>query len=214
MEYMMFGDRKFVPEKTYWRVNHDTVLWRPNLPEVFPFEPSHYSFFSRGWQLLEKSLNPNMVNTKWRNLHLGGNMGDKATAFNNRQGFEMDNDPRADFINLRNLTSPLPKQEALVCGGAILSQARVDSEYLYPEYLNANNPIPTLDYILKNKHLYFDAVTIDGGPNGTKIIRRFPQGEGERVYILLLADREIRIPLSKVTKLPYNSVFPSPYQYP
>lgn len=123
-------------------------------------------------------------------------------------------DPRADFINNRNVTSPVPKQEALVCGGAILLEKRRDANYLYPYYINTNLPIPTLEYILNNEHLYFDALSVDGGPNGTLILRRFPQGNGERVRILLLSNREIRISLNKVTKLPFSSVFPNPYLYP
>lgn len=216
MEYFELDGKRFVLEtpRQYWRVNHDITYWRPNLPEVFPFEPSHYSPFGRSWQLLEKSLNPKMVNSKWRNAHLGGNLGNKATAFNNRQGFEMVGDPRADFINGRDLTSPIPKQEDLVCGGAILLERKVDNEFLYPYYIDTNQPTPTLAFVKANPHLYFDAVTIDKDILGRIVIRRFPQGDGERVFTLLLANREIRIPLNKVSKLPLNSVFPSPYLYP
>lgn len=213
-DYFIFGDRKYVVDEDLYRVNHDPTLWRPNLPEVFPFEPSHYTVFSRYFQLLEKALNPTMTKLKWRNTHLGGNQGNDATAFNNRQGFEMSGDPRADWVNFRNTTSPPPKQEALVCGGAILRARFVDDDYLYPEYVDGNLPVPSLEWIKKRPWLYFDAVNVDGTPGGGVAIRRFAQGGGARVFILLLASKPIRIRLTKVTKLSRNSPVPSPYQYP
>ena len=199
------------PNKVYWRVRHDTTLWRPNLPEVFPFLPSHYTYFTRAHQLLEKQLNAAMTSSKWHNLHLGGNDGDKATAFNNRQGFEMEGDPRVDFVNGRNTSSPLPRQEALVCGGAILTQKYIDRDYLYPEYIDGNLPVPSKQYVEDN-FLCFDAVTVDGGPDGAIIIRKFPQGDGQRVRILLLASKPIRISLNNVERV--YPPFPSPYRHP
>jgi hypothetical protein len=179
---------------------------------VFPFEPSHYTVFGRSLQLLEKSLNPNMINSKWHGLHLGGNQGQDATAFNNRQGFEMIGDPRADYINGKDIGADNPKQEALVCGGAILREVYHDSEYLYPEYIDGNLPAPSLQYVRDRPYLYFDAVTIRSQAGGGIVIGRFPQGLGERVYILLLASKAIKIPLTKVSRV--SPPFPSPYRYP
>lgn len=212
-DLFLFGDKRYVPDEDLYRVNHDTTLWRPNLPEVFPFEPNHYTIFSKYFQLLEKSLNPTMTKLRWRNMHLGGNQGDDATALNNRQGFEMAGDPRADWVNLRNLTSPSPKQEALVMGGAILKRRYIEGEWFYPEYLDGNQSAPTLEWLRKRPWLYFDDLSVDGTPNGI-VLRRFPQGNGARVYSLLLANRPIKIHLSKVTKLNRNFPVPSPYQYP
>ena len=209
-----FSDGHIEQWPVLWRVNHDTTLWRPNLPEVQPFLPSHYTDFGRQWQLLEKQLNATMLNSKWHNLHLGGNDGNNATAFNNRQGFEMIGDPRVDFVNGKNIGAPVPKQEALACGGTILAQKYVQDNYLYCEYLDGNQPVPPLQYVLDRPWLYFDAVTIRNSTNGI-VIGRFPQGfEGARVYILLLARQPIKIHLSKVTKLQYGSAIPSPYRYP
>src|SRR5687768_13816188 len=103
-DYFDFNGQKYVVDEDLYRVNHDTTLWRPNLPEVFPFEPNHFTKFTRGYQLLEKSMNALMTNSKWRNTHLGGNNGDDATAFNNGQGYNMTGDPRCDWVNLRDLT--------------------------------------------------------------------------------------------------------------
>lgn len=211
-EYVLFGSRKYVVDEDLYRVDHDETLWRENLPEVFPFEPSHYTVFSKHYQLLEKSLNETMSKTRWRNMHLGGNAGNDATALNNRQGFEMSGDPRADWVNLRNLTSPPPKQEALVFGGAIMKKKAIVGEYFYPEYIDGNQPAPTLEWLKKRPWLYFDCLSVDGTANGI-VLRRFPQGNGARVYSLLLASKPIRIHLSKVTKLNRRLDIPSPYTY-
>lgn len=211
MEYFELNGKRFLPEtvvKQYWRVNHDQTYWRPNLPEVFPFEPNHHSFLTRGYQLLSKALNPTMTNQKWRSLYADD------TAFTNNQGFNKSGDPRADFINNLNTTNPLPKQEALTCGGAILLERKVENGFLYPYYIDATRTPPTLGYIIENPHLYFDALAVDQNSSGGIVLRRFPQGDGARVYVLFIASREIRIPLNKVTKLPLNTVFPNPYQYP
>jgi hypothetical protein len=213
----VLGNQRYVEEEDLFRVNHDKTLWRPNLPEVFPFFPNHYTPFTRGYQLLENNLNialdNAMTGSKWHNLHLGGNQGDKATAFNNRQGFEMVGDPRVDYVNGKNLGAPNPKQEALVCGGAILKMKSVDSQYLYPAYIDGNRPAPTLEWLLARPYLFFDALSVDGSPNGI-VLRKFPQGDGKRVRILLLASKPIKIALSQVTKLKRNQPEPSPYSYP
>lgn len=206
-DYFDFNGQKYVVDEDLYRVNHDSTLWRPNLPEVFPFEPNHFTRFTRGYQLLEKSLNTLMTGGKWRSLHADD------TAFNNGQGYDKSGDPRCDWVNLRDLTRPEPRQEALVCGGAVLKKRFIDNEYLYPEYIDGNQPPPTLSWLLKRPWLYFDAVTVDGTANGIAI-RRFPQGDGRRVFVLLLASKPIKIPLAQVTKLSRKIEIPSPYSYP
>ncbi len=193
------------PSRIYWRVRHDATLWRPNLPEVFPFLPSHTTAMNRNIQLLSKAINPEMSGQKWRSLY-----GD-TTAFTNHQGYGKEDDPRADFVNGLDIGAPYPKQEALVCGGAILTQKYIDGEYLYPEYINGNLPALSVQWVEDNL-MCFDAVTVDGGLGGSIIIRRFPQGDGERVRILLLASKPIKIALSNVERV--YPPFPSAYRYP
>jgi len=209
----IFNDGHVEHWPTLWRVNHDKTLWRPNLPEVFPFSPAHFTDFTRQYQLLEKQLNKSMLNSKWHNLHLGGNDGNDATAFNNHQGFEMDDDPRVDYVNGKNLGAPNPKQAALCCGGTLLAQKYIQDDWLYCEYIDGNKPAPTLKYVLDHPWLYFDAVTVRGNSSGGITIGKFPQGDGSRVYILLLAKQPIRIHLSKVSKVGYGNT-PDPYRYP
>lgn len=205
----VFSDGSVEKWPELWRVKHDATFWRPNLPEVFPFFPNHYTKFTRGFQLLEKSLNPSMTGAGFRSLH-----GD-TTAFNNRQGYGRSGDPRVDFINGTNLGAPSPAQEALCCGGAILAEKFRDANYLYPEYVDGNKPAPTTQYILDHPWLAFDALNVDWSATLRHIVlRRFSQGGGHRVRILLLANRPIKIHLSKVTKITYGGTIPSAYAYP
>lgn len=205
-DYILLGHQKYVPEEDLYRVNHDATGWRSGLPEVFPFYPNHFTEFSKDWQILSRQLNPQLTNEQWRAVYT------YQRAFTNQQGFGM-TPPRADWVNMRNLDAENPRQEALVCGGAILKRRFLDDEYLYPVYLDGNRPAPPLDWLLKRPYLFFDAVTVVKTINGI-VIRRFPQGEGDRVFILLLASRPIKIHLSKVTRLRRWTPLPSPYQYP
>lgn len=203
-----FSDGSVERYPELWRVDHDRTFWRPNLPEVFPFFPNHYTKFTRDFQLLEKSLNPFMTGAKFVSLH------GYTTAFNNKQGYGM-TVPRVDFINGTNLGAEPPYQEALVCGGAVLAEKYRDANYLYPEYIDGNKSAPTTQYILDHPWLAFDALSVDWSAQLKHIIlRRFPQGGGHRVIILLLANRPIKIHLSKVTKLTYGGTIPSAYAYP
>src|SRR3990167_3881241 len=108
-----------------WRVLHYLEYGNPlrSRPEVELFEPDHKTSFPERWQKLSYDLNTtlnplitaNMEKKKWRALYRF----DKA--FMNGTGFEESGDPRADFINRLNLTSPLPKfDKPRVCGGAFL----------------------------------------------------------------------------------------------
>jgi len=206
-DYFVFGEKVYYPEENYYRVNHDWYNWRDNLPEVNPLFPNHFVEFGRDFQLLERELNWVLSGQEWRAVHTW------QRAFNNQQGYDRPGDPRADWINMRDLTYDPPRQEVLVCGGAILKRKFIDDAYLYPEYINTNRPAPTLEWLLKRPYLFFDAVNIDWTSDGAKI-RRFPQGDGHRVFILLLASKPIRIPLSKVTQVKRSSPALSPYQFP
>jgi len=193
----------------YYRVKHDNPLTRLNLPEVFPLFPNHFCEFGKSWQLLERQLNATMTNQKWRALH-----GWK-TGFNNRNGYENPDDIRADFVNMLDILRPNPKQEALICGGAIL-RGKEEGINLIVETLNVDSEITSLNTLKPGD--YFDAVTTRYDANKNAVVGRFPQGMGERVYILLLADRthypKITFPLSMLEKLPIGQPLPSPYRYP
>ena len=206
-DYFLLGSQRYVPDEDLYRVNHDETGWRSGLPEVNPFFPNHFTDFGKDYQLLERRVNYVLNNQDWRSVHTW------QRAFNNQQGYDRLGDPRADWINLRDTDRDPPKQEALVCGGAILRRSFVDDEFLYPVYLDGNRPAPPLEWLLKRPYLFFDAVTVVKTINGI-VIRRFPQGNGNRVFILLLASRPIKIPLTKVTQLRRWTPIPSPYQYP
>jgi hypothetical protein len=193
-----------------WRYKHDPQPFtRLNLPEVNPMFPNHFVEFGEAWQRLERELNYKLADRKWRALHT------YQRAFNNYNGFEKPGDPRADFINKMDVTAAKPKQEALLCGGAIFP-GYTEGALLVIETLNSEGPVPTLTDL--KQWQYLDAVSIDEDIYHNGIIRRFPQGGGERVFILLLANRnrypKIYVPLANVEKLDMTKPLPDPYRYP
>jgi len=201
-----------------WRYKHDPKPFtRLNKPEVNPMFPNHFVEFGEAWQRLERELNYKITDRKkWRALHT------HERAFNNYNGFEKPGYPRADFINKMDITAAKPKQEALLCGGAIFP-GYTEGALLVIETLNSEGPVPTLADL--KPWQYFDAVSIDEDIYHNGIIRRFPQGGGERVFILLLANRnrypKIYVPLANVEKLDLSAdeagmtkPLPDPYRYP
>lgn len=107
-----------------WKVMHDLELGKVRqvvidygaaLPEVFPMLPNHFVPWGKPWQLLEYEVNDWMTKRDWMKLHTG------ARFANNRNGFGMSGDPRANYVTGENLGKPDPKQEALFCGGAVIT---------------------------------------------------------------------------------------------
>lgn len=190
-----------------WRVRHDIELgplWRPRLPEVFPFFPNHFTPFPEAWQRLSFAMNPHLTPERWTSVY------SNARAFTNGNGYGDDTDPRANYITGENLTCALPKVECLTCGGALLA-GRVEGINFVPETLNGRLAPPSLEWLLARPWLYFHAVTVD--QNGTP--RMFPQGDMKPVLIPFIADRNrypvITISLSKLEKLDMSQPLPSPY---
>ncbi len=188
--------------KIFFRVLHEVELGgsRRSMPEVFPLFDNHFTPLTLDLQFLWKAINPGMTKAKWRAL-LG-----YQRAFTNNQGFGMSGDPRADFVNGLDLGAPLPKQEALVCGGALLSMKALDEEWLYPEYIDGHNGAPRAEWVMSRPWLRFTAVNIrSSGQPGL-----FPPGM-ENAQVLLLAYKPIRISRSKVVRW-RESVPPDPYR--
>lgn len=207
--------KRYVPEREpvappvlppLFRVLHDKELgelWRPNLPEVHPLFDQHFTPFTESWQRLSYEMNT-LTKNKWTAVY------SFERAFTNSNGFGKPGDPRRNYIKMEDLQEPLPKVEALVCGGAVLT-GKVSGDYLYVETLNGRNPAPSLDWLLERPWLYFDAITVDS--NGTP--RRFPQADGRQVLIPLVADRnrypDVLIPLRKLQKWT-GPGWPDPYK--
>lgn len=188
-----------------YRVKHDAELgplWRSNVPEVFPLMPEDATPFTKEWQLLSFALNPGMTGDHWRAVY-----GD-TTAFCNGTGFN-GAIPRADFVNNRDLTAPLPRlDKPRACGGAILTGVE-DGTDLIVKTLDGNSPPPPLAEILLRPWLYFAATTVKSDGS----IGRFPQGNGATVWVPLVASTQVTIPLSNLEKLPVNAWpnLPDPY---
>lgn len=203
-EYFLLGERKFVPQvRQFYRVKHDIEMgapWRPGLPEVHPMINNNYTPLTRSWQLVSKNMNSYLHPLKWRQVYTHQRF---ITNFN---GFERPGDPRADFVNMLDTDMPLPKQENLVCGGAILCGIE-QGDWLEVETLNGRDGPPPLEVIMSAPWLYFHAVTV--AANGTP--RLFPQGDGRPILIPLLSFNKAYFPMGKLHKWPLGQALPNPY---
>jgi hypothetical protein len=204
----IFGKETLPPtqDRAFFRVLHDVEMgpvWRKRLPEVHPLFDSHFTPFTEAWQRLSYRMNT-LTKDKWTALY------GYQRAFTNNNGFRNPDDPRRNYITGEDLREGLPKVEALVCGGALLTGS-VSGSNLVVETLNGRGIPPVLEKLMDSPWLYFHAVTVDG--DGTP--RRFPQADGRPVLIPLIADRNrypvVTIPLSKLQR--WNSAeLPDPYR--
>lgn len=167
-----------------WRCLHMAEGGYPNplnMPEVRPSANARPILFTRDMQLLSFELanrvNPLIGGKQWAGVY--GNW----TAFTNGNGFGNDADPRADYVNGVNLSSPLPKlMKAIICGGMFLTGI-VDGGNLVcvpgVHGIDANGPMPSVDEVLR-RHWYFHAVTLHKTPES---LGHFPQGLGGPVLV-------------------------------
>jgi hypothetical protein len=182
-------------QSVYYRVMHDAELpagiWRGGLPEVFPLN-DELTPFTQSWQLLSFEMNqPGMDGDKWRSLYAWNR------AFTNGQGFNNDADPHRDFVNMRDLTAPMPAwDKTRVCGGATIRGIE-QPPYLIVDILDGFAPAPTWAELKLKPWLFFHAV------NSTQAgITKFPQRGGLPVLVPLVGSGVARIPLSNLQKVP------------
>ena len=187
-------------EPMFWRVKHDQELqgiFRPNLPEVNLFEPNHVVKMTKEiqemcYELLKhgmKNSTDEEVKKAYRRVYHWDR------AFNNFNGYEREGDPRADFINSRDLDSELPKfDKPRVCGGAKIKGWLSDAWEGWLKVSTLRGAVP-VDVLVSNPHLFFEAVS--SGKN----IAQFPQGHDEPVYIPLITGEDVYFPLWKLKQV-------------
>lgn len=184
---------------TLWRVRHDveTVAgnWRAGLPEIFRLYPLHDVPLSESAQRLWRNMNPLMTDKKWSAV-LGNGI-----AFTNRSGFP----GHHNYILNEDITKPDPYfDQARICGGATVIEKYRDGDRIYIESIDVRKPLPTVEQVFE-KHLFFDA-TLAGSWIG-----RFPQGDGERVYVPLLTAMDGVYLLEESLQLWTGADYPNPY---
>jgi hypothetical protein len=179
---------------TYYRVLHDVEtprgIWRAGDPEVFVLNGER-TYFNQAWQELAYALNPGMTKAHFASLYAYNR------AFTNGNGFGDDADPRADYINRVNLSSPLPAfDKTRVCGGATLRGIE-DPPNLIVNILDGDAAPPTLAELLSQPWLFFHAVntTLNG-------ITRFPQNDTRPCLVPLFGSGVASIPLAALQKVP------------
>ena len=102
------------------------------MPAVAPADQQDGFYFTEDMQLLSWVLmfanNLVITKDKWRIVYKHD------IAFTNYQGFDMPNDPRADFVNKRDTAKELPKlMKGIVCSGSFIQgEAIGDKLWVYP----------------------------------------------------------------------------------
>lgn len=167
-------------------IRYDRAKARYSIPEVVRLQPEQGKVKlteARQWLIydLNRRLNPHIstVDAKraFRSL-LQWNR-----AYTNGSGFNDESDPRADYINGIDLDCELPElHQLLVCGGASMVATHRSGDRIYLETIDGsrNGATPSVDYVLKNPHLYHFCVSIPGWedyekPRPLDPIEPFPQ---------------------------------------
>lgn len=160
------------------------------MPVVRPSYNAPPILFTKEMQRLSyemNSYNPYFTKDKWRKVYAF------STAFTNENGFDEPNDPRADFVNNVDLTSPLPKlMKAIVCGGMFI-RGSVENKLLVCKPgvsgIDVSKPLPSIAEVFA-RNWYFAATT--GGLGG---VYNFPQGSGNPVYIPYFLSETVTYPI-------------------
>lgn len=156
--------------------------------------------FTREMQLLSYALNrhnPAFTGDKWRSVYWTDR------AFTNGNGFDEPGDPRADFVNNRDVNDPLPAlMKAIICGGSFYRGDVVGNELVCRpgvHAIDARRAMPSVEQVLAN-NWYFVATT-----GGDRVISNFPQGDGRPVLIPYFLTQPTPYPLSWF--VPWNETF-------
>lgn len=143
----------------FYRVKHDIEyrgVWRAGMPEVHPLIDQHHSPFQKWAQLLSFKLNTWFANRKdlWRKIY------DYKFAWANNQGFRMLFDPRADFVNMLNITKALPRVEALLGGGSLCIGEK-KGDWVFVKGLHFATPV-SYEYVLAHPEYWVRGVAASG----------------------------------------------------
>ena len=217
------------PEPTvfqWYKVKHDKELfysgnvdnvtrwdWRLFDPEVQLMYPLHKvemypAMQIMMWKLIKRGapgLGEDLSKKRYRVIYQ-----DDVT-FCNRTGYEhLFGVQRSDYVNMRDLSLSLPAlDKPRLLGGALVRGQVSGDNLLIHNYIDANKPLPSIDQIIAER-LYFDAVFV-----GKYEAIRYEQGDGEPIFVPIVANRPVSIPLYKLKKLPmgYDITTHNPYVY-
>lgn len=91
---------------------------------------------------------------------------------------------------------------ALVCSGAVLKQVRIENGFVWVESLSAGAPAPSLEFMEKNKHLWFWGTQVNHDGQVTYLTRGQTNGVPNRVRVPLVTSKPIGFPATHLHKLP------------
>lgn len=210
--------QKLTLPRQLYRVKHDYEL-HPNgdflarPAEVFRLDPQHYTKLTEAWQRFWHAR----IEDEMRHIATAAQIIDawrylthSERAFTNGQGPDL----RRDYITGERLDQPLPGLSSLICGGNVLAGVEQGDE-LIVETLDGNQPPPMGITRATHPHLiqYGTVSTKQKLANGSYKVTKFTVAKmmGCNAPVPILANREVRIKLSMLVKLPLESPVPSPY---
>lgn len=173
------------------------------LPEVNQLHPNGFFELNKLWQLLIRDINPLISARELTNM-LGGDV-----AFTNDNGFQMEGDPRRNYILGEALDAvddrgkpALPKLEMLLCGGAKFygypDKHADGNDIVWVETLDGNKNPPSANWLINNPYYWYRAVTIS--PKG--YIRNMPQGGNDiPKRIPIVSKYDVYIDAKKVVEI-------------
>lgn len=196
-----------VGARQLWRVLHDyelpggvrdIVIQRNKpQPEVFSCFPNQFTPLNRAWQWLWRDLNAHITDMEWRKLlscH---------RAFTNNCGYDCSENkhgPFADFVNGKDIGTPLPKIETLLCGGAIVTGTETTYKgvpMLQLDALDGKRVPPSVEWLRAREWLWYKAVSV--APDGA--VRSFSISPFPEYVPLIASQFPVYFPLSGLRKI-------------
>lgn len=188
-------------------------------PETCPLWPKNYptEFFQMNWQYQrlwfdmlvwasQGTMTISQLKTAWANITAER----KALTDNHSRGHHY-----TDYILEMYLDSKKNMfQKCLVFGGSVLRVVSKGSKYYHIECVNMNAPVPTLEHLLRNPHLFGWLTEINGKqkPDKTYPVSNWPDLEkwgGWGVpYIIIGNETTNRIERSRVAAVSPGDVIP------
>jgi len=154
----------------------------PNMPEVMP--PQYYDKVEMtadiqrmSYELMRK-INPSVTGNIWRNCHSDGRAMTNFNGYIDKTG----GIPRADYINNRDLTAPLPAYDKpqRLFGGSFVRGVAQNGRLICTagiHGIDADAPLPSIDEIIKN-HWYTVAVNVN---SDFTVMSDWSQGQGGHI---------------------------------
>lgn len=203
--------RKYKDDLTYMGdgyrsgpVRNTVYVYNAGMPEVYRMEPGQETPLHCGWINLWWDLNPKLGYNQFASL-LANNY-----AFTNQTGWP----GRFNCLTGENQgKNPPALNQAIICGGAILTPTRVENGRVYIKTMNVKDRVPTAEWVIDNL-MFFYATTITPNRTVNVAMKKGTDGKMYPVKVPLITEVECYLPEIYLDKLPLGFIPPSPTWMP